>query len=220
MQLLFEIYHIKVHNIVIIVIFTIEIASKASVDEVRFELFELRVMFTTKESQLLEELRVKDVRLSSYTNKIQLNSDLKEYGKICRNNTIQITYAIIKLCFTSENIQIEDKNLNSYLSNFDRIFEYQNHITFREKILINKVYLDKKSCFKLLKLVKRVLDESKHENILTNKYTKISSIQRYNFKSNYISYLYTTDSSNDDDEFDMKSNNNKYNENINNNENI
>lgn len=97
-----------------------QLSAVGALEEARHENQELRQQFEFKETLLRDEISLKDKRLTDIQQKLQVFSDVQKYGKIWKDNAVNISYAYIHLCSTST-VEDED-NLSSYLNSFDKIF--------------------------------------------------------------------------------------------------
>ena len=130
-----------------------EMTSSGVIMECRRELSQAKLAADAKEQTLRDELKLKDNRLSDIQQKLQTFHDVQRYGKIWKNNAINISYAYLQLCATSTiKTEVEKDNFTQYLSNFDRIFE--NMKVNEEENIRNEVCVNKKAMKKLLKQAK------------------------------------------------------------------
>jgi hypothetical protein len=130
-----------------------ELTSSGVIMESRHELSQAKLAAEARERALRDELRIKDNRLSDIQQKLQTFHDVQKYGKIWKNNAINVSYAYLQLCATSTiKTEVEKDNFTQYLSSFDRIFE--NMAANEEASLMNEVCVNKKAMKKLLRQAK------------------------------------------------------------------
>lgn len=139
-----------------------ELTSSGVIQECRHELSQAKLAADAKERTLRDELRLKDNRLSDIQQKLQTFHDVQKYGRIWKNNAINISYAYLQLCATSTiKTEVEKDNFTQYLSGFDRIFE--NMKINEDDNIRNEVCVNKKAMKKLLKQAKKILERAKCE---------------------------------------------------------
>ena len=124
-----------------------------ALEEARHEIQQLKLQFEFKETTLRDEICLKDKRLTDIQQRLQVFSDVQKYGKIWKDNAVNIAYAYIHLCSTST-VETEEDNFSSYLSSFDKIFASSTRNQTLQSNNQHNVNVNGKTMKKLLKQAK------------------------------------------------------------------